>query len=569
MKDDDATIARSELEFEARVARNAGRSKPLQLYVVDEVGALWSVDFRPHDDCPTVDGIAERPRCRRVAEVDQPIRDVVVLRRKVVVQTDRRSGGYDLHEFDPRSDRVTKVGTLALDGDISALDPRRHDILLGREKGEQRLIVIDDARPDGAIEVHNFGVDRVTAAAAVNGTHMVLARKGGLIDKVDLRQAIPPNTSRAADPLVRVCYLLRKLLERCGCSCDGKDPNVPHGDPNDPDRPNDDRPDDDEPCGDRHSAKLSFTAHRFYRAATYLVAVNKTATRMAVLDTNLNVKFERKLDRGGAHIQAGQTHTQHLLVHQPRREQLEAWGLADYVGQLGGRLPDDFTLKPTTPAKSVTFYGSKHRKADPNPHLKIAIFPVTEPGQAYNDANMTKLIDQVDPKIFAKVDDYYDENSFGELGIDFEVFGHDFGGVRKPLVLPQAMADYWHPPFRAGGLEVVMPADWTNPIAFDGTEALEIQANPRAGAVKTYDVPFAAMWSSADAGAFPVDITFDGTESVELTIETQDGDNEVLTVNFPAGNFAAANEAGVAGFLTDLGTHITDAIRAAEVALPG
>lgn len=563
----DAAITTAELEFEAGLVRNAGSSRPHQLYATADDGSLWSIDFRPRGGCPTVGGIAEEPRCRRVARLDDPIRDVVVLRRKVVVQTGRRDDRYDLHEVEPRSGRVTTVGSLALDGDLAALDPRRHDILLGREKGEQRLIVADPRTGTG-IEVQSFGVDRVTAAAIVDGTHMVLARKGGLVDKIDLREGLPQAATATFDPLDRVCYLLRKLLKRCGCSCDGREPD---GGPNDPRRP-DDRPDDpvdDEPCGDRHAAKLGFTVHRFHRAAGHLVAVDRSATRLAVLDTNLNVRFERRLDRAGARIVAGHPHTQHVLVHQPRRGQLEAWGLADYVAELGGRVPDGFTTTPVAPPTPITFYGSKYRKADPNPHLKIAIFPVTEPGQAYDDADMTKLIDQVDPKVFAKVDDYYDENSFGELGIDFDVFGHDIGGVRKPLVLPQAMRDYWHPPFRAGGLEVIMPANWADPVVFDGTEALELRANPRAGAVKTYDIPFAAMWSSANAGAFPFDVTFDGTESADLAIETQDGTNLTLTVDFPAGSFSAADAAAVPGFLTALGTHVTDAIRTAESALAG
>ncbi|NNF63440.1 MAG: hypothetical protein HKN07_04200, partial [Acidimicrobiia bacterium] len=565
---DDAVITRAELEFEAVKVRHAGRGKPLRLYAVDTRGALWSIDFRPYDECPTVQGIAETPRCQRIAgdDIDVPIRDVVVLRRKVLLQTEPRDGTYELLDLDTRSGRVTSLGTVALDPDIAALDPRRHDILLAREKGELRLVVIDDTRPDAAIQIGALGVDRVTAAAAVDGTHMVLARKGGLIDKVDLRTAVPPSTTGVADPLARVCLLLRRLLEACGCGCHGKPDPV---DPSDPDRPDDGGHQDDEPCDERHSAKIGFTAYRIHRVASHLVAVDKTATHMAVLDTNLNVQFERTLDRGGALIAAGQPHTQNLLVYLPRRNQLEAWGVADYVSQLDGRLPDDFILRPTQPMTSITYWGSKYHRADPNPHLKICLFPVTEPGQAYNDADMTELIDQVDPKIFAKVDDYYDENSFGELAIDFDVFGHDIGGSRKPLVLPQAMANYWHPPFRAGGLTVVMPADWTNPISFDGNEALEIQANPRAGAVKTYDVPFAAMWSSANVGAFPFDVTFDGTESVELTVETQDGDTHVLTVNFPAANLSVNEGGDVAGFLTDLGTHVTDAIRAAEATIAG
>ena len=147
---------------------------------------------------------------------------------------------------------------------------------------------------------------------------------------------------------------------------------------------------------------------------------------------------------------------------------------------------------------------------------------------------MTELIDQVSAKIFTEVNDYYDECSFGEMDIAFTVFGHDIGGRRQPLVLPQSQASYWWDSFRGGGITALMPADYSNPVLFDGTEAFQMRANPRAGATKPYDLPFAAMWTAGDLGSFPVALTFDGTERLELTVETQTGDNHVLNLSFPA-----------------------------------
>lgn len=554
--DASARLTQAELEFEATKTRPAGRGAPLLIYVIDSRGAAWSLDFRPRGGCPSIGGIAETPRCQRLAEqIKDPIRDIVVLSRTLVLQQTRR-GGYDLHALDRRSSQVSPIGTLRLDPDIVALDPTRHDILLGRHKGEQRLVLFGEASPDGTVEVHDFGMPRVTAAAVVDGTHLVLARKGGLVNKVDLRAALPDTAERAVDPLARICYVLRALLKRCGCDC--KDlPGDGGG-----------RPDDDEPCGNRHTANLGFTPYRLQRVGAHMVAVDRGATRMAVLDERLNLKFERRLDRAGADVQPGQAHTQNLLVHLPRRHQIEAWGIADYVGQIDTRLPDGFTIRPPAPMPSITYWSQRGQRARPNPTLNVCLFPVIEPGQAYGDANMNRLIDQVSAKIFTKVDDYYDESSFGEMAIQFTTYGYDIGDARTPLVLPRAMASYWYESFRAGGLKAVMPADWADPVVFDGTETLEIQANPRAGAVKTYDIPFAAMWTSGTFGAYPVNIDFDGTETLELTIETQNGDNHVLNVNFPALNLALNQADDHATFLTSLGNHVTDAIRAAEAALP-
>ena len=556
-----------ELEFEAIKAYSAGQGAPLLIYVIDTRGHLWSIDFRLRQGRTNTDGINPYPLCLRLAEtLKRPIHHIVVLRRTVILQTAAsRGGGYYLYALNRRASTVAELGGVNLEMDLAALDPTRHDILLGRQEGEQRLILLDEASTGtGArIEVHTLDMPRVQALTTISGTHLVVARKGGIVDKVDMR-AVVPQQAAVANPLTRVCYLLRELLKRCGCDCNCND--VPGGGDG---NGNGTGTGDDEPCDDRHSARLGFNVYRFHRAGTHLVALDRSATRMAVLDNRLNVLFERKLDRAGADVHAGQAHTQNLLVYMPGRRQVEAWGLADYIGEIDVRLPDDLSIRPMPPMPSVTFWGQRHQRAVPNPTLNVCIFPVIEPGQAFVDPDMSKLMAQVSSKIFTKVDNYYNENSFGEMSIDFATFGFDIGGTRTPLVLPRAMASYWRDSFRPGGLEAVMSADWSDPVVLDGSEELEIQANPRAGAVKTYNLPFAALWTSGTFSTFPVNINFDGTETLELTVETQDGDTHVLSVSFPAISLTLNQGGDVAGFLNDLGTHFTDAIRTAEATLPG
>ncbi|TDB02967.1 immune inhibitor A domain-containing protein [Halomonas marinisediminis] len=564
--DDSETLIQTKLDATIVKAYAPGGATPLLLYAIDGYGKAWSIDFRPVPGCPTAKGLSAQPRIKRVAErAEGPINEIVVLRRKLMLHVTAPEKGKVLMEVDRRTGLAKTLGTLELDGDLSALDPARHNILMGRHKGELRFILTGEDSQRGGIDIHRLDVDRVTAAAVANGTHLVIARKGGLIRTLDMRAALPAVTARQADPLARICYLLRTLLKRCGCDCKcgpgtGEDDDRPR-DPNDPG--------DDEPCGDRHSAKVGFTVHRFHRAGGHLVALSASATRMAVLDRRLNVQFERRLDRAGAEISEGQSHTQNLLIHLPRTAQVEAWRVADYVAQLKPRLPDDFGTLVPVPAPSVTYWGRRNPRAALNPTLQICIFPVIDGGQTYGDTDMTELVDQVSAKIFATVDDYYDETSFGEMAINFTVFGHDIGGARKPLVLPQPQASYWWDGFRAGGLQAVMPADWSDPVILDGTEAFEMQANPRAGAVKTYDLPFAAMWSSANLGNFPISLTFDGTETLELAVVTQTGDSHVLTLNFPATTLTVNQGGDMAGFLGDLGDLLTNAIRAAEATITG
>ena len=566
LEDGAKPIFQAKVGIEVAQAYAAGGARPSLLYVIDEDRRVWAIDFRPRPDCSEVQGLSREPKVTAVTDRDEdPVDDIVVLRRKLILQSRSQNGRTRLSEFDRRSGITRALGELRMDGDLSALDPARHNVLLGRHKGELHLVLTGEDSQNGGVEVEAFGINRVSAATIVNGTHLVIARKGGLLEKADMRAALPATAARQVDPLARICYLLREVLKRCGCECrprpDDGDDEVPPRDPNDPG--------DDEPCEDRHGAKASFTIERIHRTGRHLVAFSHAATRMAVFDQRLNLIFERKLDRAGARIAPGQAHTQNLLLQLPRKQQAEAWRIADYVGEIGPRVPDRGGSLIPRPAPSVTYWGRKNPRAAVNPTLEICIFPVIDGGQNYGDTDMTELIDQVSAKIFTAVDDYYDECSFGELSVNFTVFGHDIGGARIPLVLPQAQASYWWDSFRAGGLQAVMPADWADPVVLDGTEAFEMQANPRAGAVKTYDLLFAAMWSSGNLGNFPVSLTFDGTETLELSVETQSGDSHLLTLNFPATTLSVDQGGDLAGFLSDLGTLVTDAIRAAEAGIAG
>lgn len=558
--------------FSAKTGRHVAKAQAAPgatssiLYCLDNEGRPLSVDFRPRPDRPEVEGLSTEPRITSIADdVAGKATDMVVLRRKLVLVATEPDSGRAIVEVNRRTGAAKRVGDFALDGDLTALDPTRHNILLGRNKGELRLVMAGSDSLQGGVEIHPFEIDRVTAATVAGGTHLVLARKGGLVQKVDMRAALPATTAQSADPFARLCYVLQLLLKRCGCdcTCGPKDP----GDNGDPRDPND--PGDDEPCDDRHSAQVGFTIYRIQKAGSHFAAFSANATRMAVMDRNLNVKLERKLDRAGAEISEGQSQTQKMLVQIPRKGQLEAWLIADYVAELKPRLPDDFTIVVPPPAKTVTYWGRRNQIAQVNPTLQICIFPVIDGGQTYGDADMTQLIDQATTRIFSTVDDYYDECSFGELAISFTVFGHDIGGMRQPLVLPQSQASYWWDGFRAGGLRAVMPADFSDPVLLDGTETLSMQANPRAGAVNTYDLPFAAMWSSGNLGSFPVTLTFDGTETLDLAVETQTGDSHTLTLNFPATTLTVNQGGDIAGFLSDLETLLTDAIRNAEAGIAG
>lgn len=569
MESDTQPMAEVELDGEVGILR-AGLRNPLTLYAIDEKNCLWSIDFTQRERKWTGKEITTRPRCLRLCDkLDEPIRDLVVLRHELILQTKPKSStGYRLTAFDRRSGQIRSIGSFDLDHDIAALDAERNDIILGRKSGEIRLILPDETTYNDKRKVRAFELPRVTAATVLDGRYLVVARKGGLLNKLDMSVALPPSTANSKDPLTRVCKVLHELLRRCGCACRPHEDDGTGGG-SDPSGGSGGRPEDDEPCGERHSAKLSWTVKRLVRVGDHVIAFAASNRRMAVLDSRLNLLFEQKLHQRSARVDTGHIGTQRMLVHLTDPGSLEVWDLSDYVVTLTGRFPEDFTLTPMAPPTTVTYYGHRHQRAMPNPHLNICVFTVVEPGQYFGDPNQNKLVDQITPNIFDVVDDYYLENSFGELGIDFSVFGHNFGGARTPLVLPRAIASYFHEDFRAGGIEAVIPADWAHPLVLDGTESMNLRANPRTGSSRDYAMPFAALWTNRNQGSFPVNIDFDGTETLQLTVDNQEGDSHVLNLAFDALNLSLNQGGDVAAFLDALGSHVTDALRAAEASLPG
>lgn len=546
----------------------AGRRGQLTLYGVEQNNGLIAFDWTPvkGEDGP----IAAKPRIKRLDPwTEGPIRTLHVQRDGLIVQAKRPGRpGREVYRTDFLLSRAMPLGHVLSEGDLTALGPQSHNLFLERRKGETRILALPEDEA-GRIESQPLGADRVTAAALLDHTYVVVAKKGGLIEKARLIATLPPQVATADDPLARACKILCELLRRCDCP-DCRCPDRPEKPdrPEEPDRP-DGGPVDDEPCGDRHRAKLSWTAAHIARIGAQMVAFSAGNRRMAVLDTSLNVLFEQKIDQRGAQVITGQAHTQRMLVLRPEKAQFQAWELADYIATLPGFRPDGFIPVPLPEPTKLTYFGKKNQPGLANPTIRICVFTVLEPGQAFGDPDQTKLVNQIAPNIFDVVDDYYLECSFGETNIQFDVFAHDIGGTGTPLVLPRPVASYFWDDFVPGGLVAVMPADFSDPVVLDGTETFSMRANPRTGASRDYDLPFAALWTNVNHGAFPVEIDFDGTETVELTVETQTGTSHVLNVAFPSQNFTLNQGDDIAAFLASLGTYVTDAIRTAEAALPG
>ena len=111
-----------------------------------------------------------------------------------------------------------------------------------------------------------------------------------------------------------------------------------------------------------------------------------------------------------------------------------------------------------------------------------------------------------------------------------------------------------------------MPGNWASPLVLDGSEAMTLRSDPFVGVGRDYPVRFAALWTSRPHDAYPVAVSFTGTETLQVNVVDQTGTDRPLTLNFGALNLSHAQGDDEAAFLEALGQHVTDAVRTAEAA---
>ncbi|PZQ18407.1 MAG: hypothetical protein DI564_03630 [Rhodanobacter denitrificans] len=544
------------------LAPSAASAEPAIVAALDG-GSLWSVRWidEPRRGRTPVPALQARPlveglpgRTRWVAGAGQRLlvvtEDVEAGRLPVLVEV---VGGRVARQAQLPFARLTTVHPL-------------------HEEHSDTLVVVDAAHgahlvgfathsDAAALQLTRLDPDtRVTAVTALDRHWLLVARKGGELVKV---RYAPSREDRglAAD---EICHRLREVLHACGCACGCPD-DPRQQDPKDPRDPR--QPADDEPCEARQRGTAGWTVGALHVAGRYVVAASARGDRLAVFDHQLNPVFERYLGKRGALV-ATQRKTERLLVQPRRSASLEVWHLADYARELE-RLPERPLRRPPTHAaqqRTVTFHGLRSRPASPNPHLRVVVFPVLEPGQVFGDADQAKMHALLLEHVYGVAADYYKENSFDTLETVFSVFGVDIAGPRQPLVLPRSFASYFYDDYFAGGLEAIMPADWSAPPVFDGTEALTVRTEPASGTSRDYAIPFAALWTQQTYAGYPLTVQFTGSESLQLDVTGQDGVARTLNLTFGALNLSLAQGGDEAGFMVSLAQHVTAAIRAAESA---
>src|SRR4029079_10849054 len=117
---------------------------------------------------------------------------------------------------------------------------------------------------------------------------------------------------------------------------------------------------------------------------------------------------------------------------------------------------------------------------------------------------------------------YYRENSFGLLeDIDFKVHGVHVG-TGGPVRLSKPVADYYSPHYVGAHVDLVKSSvTFPYNVVFDGRERITLNLQSQSGGRPglSLDLKFSAILASRDAGNFPVQIKFLGTEVTTITVK--------------------------------------------------
>ena len=517
---------------------------PLAAVLVLRDRTLWTIEFPdPTGSATSDDGTRA---VQLVEDLGGDARHVVCTRRAIVVVIAGHGSYSTLLEIDRRTGGIARRASIPLANVVTVrpLDPRRSDLMVVVDARHGAFVVGFAPDRDGSeVQVTPFDPEaRITAVTALDERWLVAARKGGELVKIPRSTA----TGGRVDPATEVCREVHSVPRRRGAG------GVI----------------DDEPCERKQSARLGWSVATLDRVGHHLVAVAARGDRMAVLDLNLTVVFERHLGRHRYRLATGSPSTDRMLALQVGTARLEAWSLDEYCTGIHA-----VEAQPTIPRRShpitsetVTYHGRRSEPAAPNPHLRVAVFTVTEPGQSFGDPDQARMQALLAPNVYAVVQDYYLENSFDTLEPEFDVFGVHLGGTRRPLVLPNPIASYFYDVFTPGGVETVMPAVWTGPLTLDGTESMTLRTDPAVGVGKDYPVPFAALWTSRTHSSYPVSVTFTGTETLQVDVTDHAGATHALSLSFGALALSHAQGDDEEVFLAAVGQHVTTAVRAAEVA---
>jgi hypothetical protein len=207
----------------------------------------------------------------------------------------------------------------------------------------------------------------------------------------------------------------------------------------------------------------------------------------------------------------------------------------------------------------------------PTGTYKVLLVPVLEKNQTFSDPDQTNLINAMRTGILAEVISYFEENSFGQLHVQFDFFGGQGG---TPVELPDPVATYFNGHFEPGGLDLHAPSNdiglGFDTVRFDGTERLKLLVTPRQRPQppSPLEVTFSALTAeSTHPGTLQQDVQLPSGNPLKLQVTDKNDVQRDVTVPLTT-KTVTVTAAKVNDNLKELEDHLAGQFAAASVSPP-
>jgi hypothetical protein len=321
------------------------------------------------------------------------------------------------------------------------------------------------------------------------------------------------------------------------------------------------------PC----TADLMFRARFLAHAASAYVAADERGRNFAIVSsTDMRILDQRQLGRAGGIMLADPASPMVLLLDKGTG----AWEVI-HTDKFSKYLDGLDHLPFTGGTDSVQFHGMQTMSliqghASPVGTVNVLILPVIDPGQTFNDPDLSKFAAYLRRTAFPHVRDFYLENSFGKLkDIQYHMYGVDTGPVGGPLALPKLVKDYYYPAYDPARVELKKTGvKFPYSVVFDGRESLKLHVQAATGGRAGTDLTlnFPALLVTQQFNLFPIQVKYAGTETATINLKMPDGSAKVLNLKFTAKTVNINDEAGIPAALNDLANYLDGVMAAAESA---
>ncbi|WP_047192239.1 hypothetical protein [Microvirga vignae] len=317
-----------------------------------------------------------------------------------------------------------------------------------------------------------------------------------------------------------------------------------------------------DPC----QTHLFFEPYDIKNVGPFLVASDREARHVAVLAGDDLRLLHQAHFRDGAVILSHRS--QPMMLAYTRSE--SAWKHTVFTELDHEALETEPALNPDIFADTMTWTGTplpvlKGGRAPAVGNRKALIIPVLDPGQNFNDPDLGKLAQYMNRACFKHVQDFYTENSFNQLTIQFDIHGvhHGKGG---PVPLPKPIADYFFPLYVGAHVDLIKSGlTFPATLVFDGRERMTMTIQPLTGGrpSSTINVRLSALLASGLHATYPAEVKFLGAETAAISLKLPNGTSATLNLKFTPTTITINDAGQIAGASATLSTYLDGVIAAA------